>query len=219
MNTEEESKFTNLNSEIQINNFNNIINSVLMGTIKSNYPLNEIPLIDKLPLFLFVIGLSFGDKININKIKNDCSLCSEEYDYIVNFNLDYEYDNIPDNINHPFILTLNSFENPYTVCFHYPKIKNEINVINKDVSLILSELIIYLRDYNGIDIPKDEWPEIIKWLNLEDKLKISENINLLNKYGTEIKFSTKNCMNPSCNLEKISLKTEDIFTNTLLNRQ
>ena len=219
MNTEEESKFANYNTDLNsVNNFNTIINSVLTGTIKSNYPINELPLIDKLPLFLFVIGLSFGDKININKISKDCENCLEEYEFIVNFNTDGSYDIMPENAVHPFIITLNSFENPYTACFHYPKIKNENTVSNKDVSTVLSDLIVYLRDHNGVDIPKEEWAELIKWINLEDKLKISENINTLNSFGTTMKFPTGSCKNPGCNLQNVTIKTEDLFTNSLLNR-
>jgi hypothetical protein len=219
MNTEEESKFANYNSDLSsVNSFNVIINSVLNGTVKSNYPINELPLFDKLPLFLFIIGISFGDKININKIKKDCEDCTEEYEFIINYNSDGVYTIMPETKNHPFVITLESFEHPYTVCFHYPKIKNETSIANKDISLVLSDLIIYLRDNNGIDIPKEEWAELIRWINLEDKLKISENINTLNSFGTTIKFPTTNCTNPGCKLQEVVVKTEELFTNSIFNR-
>ena len=213
LNTDEETKLTqlgNANGE----KLNATVNTILSNVIKSDIPFSEVPVIDKIPLFNFVIGLTYNDKVYINRL-TDCKNCSPDLNWEVAYNAEGTYDTPKNEDIYPFIIKLTSYEQEYTVCFHYPKIKNEDAVNEKEISNAISELVIYLRDNNGIDIPKEDWEEIFAWLNVDDKSKKSECLTSYNKYGTTMKFSCKNCPAPDCNNEYVEVKTEKLFATAM----
>jgi len=210
LNTEEEAKLTEIKDSTSLNK---VINSIFETAVKSNVPTIEMPLIDKLHVFSFILGISYGDKIQINDLI-DCKNCRDEYPININFLKDLNPLVISDEIQLPFKISLNSFDNKYELCFNIPKIKDEENIYNKDISEVISGLIIFLRDENGVDVPKEEWKEMMKWLSLEDKQAISDSLNKINIYGSSLQYIVDDkCNNPNCCMkgEKISLKIEDIY--------
>jgi hypothetical protein len=210
LNTEEEARLTEIKDSASLNK---VINSIFETAVKSNVPTIEMPLIDKLHVFSFILGISYGDKIQINDLI-DCKNCRDEYPININFLKDLNPIVVSDEIQLPFKINLNSFDKKYELCFNIPKVKDEENIYNRDISEVISGLIIFLRDENGIDVPKEEWKEMMKWLSLEDKQAISDSLNKINIYGSSLEYIVDNkCTNPNCCMkgEKVSLKIEDIY--------
>jgi hypothetical protein len=210
LNTEEEGKLTEIKDTQSLNQ---IINSIFETAIKSNVPTIEMPMIDKLHIFSFILGISYGDKIQINDLV-DCKSCRDEYPININFLTDITAKTLPEDIGLPFKVQLTSFDTKYELCFNLPKVKDEESIYNRDISEVITSLIIFLRDEKGVDVPQEEWKEMMKWLSTEDKKKISDNLNKINLYGDSFECSIDDkCNNPNCQIKnkKVNLKIEDIY--------
>lgn len=209
LNTEEESKLTQIKDATSLNS---IINSIFQTAIKSNISINEMPIIDKMYVFAFILSISYVKEINANDLI-DCEDCNENYPNIINFIDDIKINQLEKN-KIPFKVTLKSFDIPYELCFNIPKIKNENSIYNKDVSEIISSITVYLRDDKGVDVPQEEWIDIFKWINNDDKKIITEILTDISSYGEKINVEINKCNNPSCRLQGKCKKIpmEDLFT-------
>lgn len=214
VNTEEEARLLDLQSKQ--GSFNEVVNSVLSSAVKSNFPVSELPLLDKLPLFVFLLSISFESKVNVSDVVTNCGACSTEYSFDVNLVSDAFYEKIPNSEEYPFVVQLSSYDEPHTVCFSYPQIKNEVNTTTLDVSKVLSDLVVYLKNSKGHDVPKEQYKEMFRWLNTEDKKSISSKISNFNSYGQNVKFSTVHCSNPNCTNEEATVKVESLFSKALI---
>jgi hypothetical protein len=209
LNTEEESKLTQIKDAASLNS---IINSIFQTAIKTNISINEMPLIDKMYVFIFILNISYVKEIKINDLIS-CEDCNDDYPYNVNFIDDLKINKLDKNVA-PFKLSLVSFDQSYELCFNLPRIKNENSIYNKDVSEIISSITIYLRDEKGVDVPQEEWSEMLKWIDNEDKKKITEILTNVSSYGEKINLEINNCNNPSCRLKGKTQKIpiEELFT-------
>lgn len=210
LNTEEEAKLTEIKDAQSLNK---TINVIFETAIKSNIPIIEMPIVDKLHVFSFILGISYGDQIQINDLI-ECKNCRDEYPINIHFLKDLQTNIISDEIKIPFKIKLQSLDKPYELCFNIPKIKDEDNIYNKDISEIISGLTIFLRDENGVDVPQEEWREMMKWLSSDDKKKISDCLNSINSYGDSFNLTINdNCKNPNCCMKnkKVKIKIEDIY--------
>lgn len=210
LNTEEEAKLTEIKDAASLNK---TINSIFETAIKSNVPIFEMPLIDKLHVFSFILGISYGDKIQINDLI-ECKNCRDDYPININFLKDLNPLILSDEVQLPFKISLNSFDEKYELCFNIPKVKDEENIYNRDISEIISGLILFLRNESGVDVPKEEWKDMMKWLSSEDKKAISDCLNKISYYGNSLEYTIDDkCNNPNCCMkgEKVDLKVEDIY--------
>lgn len=210
LNTEEEAKLTEIKDAASLNK---IINTIFETAIKSNVPTIDMPIIDKLHVFSFILGISYGDSIQINDLIN-CKNCRDDYPININFLSDLQSNVVPNDIKIPFKVTLNSFDQPYELCFNIPKIKDEDNIYNRDISEIISGLAIFLRDEKGVDVPQEDWKDMMKWLSMDDKKSISECLNLIGSYGDSFDCVIDDkCHNPNCCMKnkKVKIKIEDIY--------
>lgn len=214
MNTEEEGKL--LDGQNKNATFTETVNTVLSSAVKSNYPVQELPLVDKLPLFVFLLSLTFENSVDVSDVVEGCGACSKEYKYEVSLTQDAFYEKIPNNEEYPFVVSLESYGEPHTVCFNYPKIKNEVKTQNIDVSKALTELAVYLKNSSGHDVPQEQWKDMFNWLSQKDKKAISEKLSKFNKYGSYVKLQTTNCTNPNCTLKEVQVKVESLFSKVLV---
>jgi hypothetical protein len=171
-----------------------------------------MPLIDKMYVFAFILNISYIKEIQVNDLVN-CEDCNDSYPYNIDFIKDLKINSLEKN-KIPFRVTLTSFYEKYELCFNLPKIKNENSINNKEVSEIISSLTLYLRDEKGIDVPQEEWSELLKWIKTDDKKQIVEILGDVSSYGETINLEINNCNNPSCRLKgknkKISI--EELFS-------
>ena len=210
LNTEEESKLSGINNS---DTLNSNINVIFETAIKSNVSIYEMPLIDKMYVFAFILGISYTDNLVINDLIK-CTTCKDEYPYNISFLRDLKLQKLSDDINVPFKITLTSFEDPYELCFNLPKIKNEAFFYNRDISEIISSITIYLRDKDGVDVPKEEWSDLMKWISNDDKKNITEILTRVNSYGENFDLIVDDkCKNPNCCMknESIKIKIDDLF--------
>lgn len=210
LNTEEEAKLAEIKDAESLNK---IINNVFETAIKSNVSVIDMPLVDKLHVFSFILAISYSDTIQVNDLI-DCKNCRDEYPININILKDIKHGIISNDIKIPFKITLSSFDDPYELCFNIPKIKDEDNLFNKDISEIISGLTLYLRDKNGVDIPQEEWQDMMKWISSDDKKQISDILGKMNSYSESFTYVVDDkCKNPNCctKNKSIKLKIEDIY--------
>jgi hypothetical protein len=177
-----------------------------------------MPLIDKMYVFAFILGISYSDIIQVNDLIN-CKTCKDEYPYQISFLNDLKPEILKQDITVPFKVTLTSFDDPYELCFNLPKIKNEKFFYNRDISEIISSITLYLRDKDGVDIPKEEWADVMKWISNEDKKMITEILTKVNYYGENFNLTIDDkCKNPNCCMrgESISFKIDDLFSKLII---
>jgi hypothetical protein len=196
LNTEEESKLSQIKDSTTLNS---TINTIFQTAIKSNISISDMPIIDKMYIFAFILNISYVKQINANDLIN-CEDCNDKYHNNIDFIDDIKINCLEPNKT-PFNLTLESFDKPYHLCFNLPKIKNENSIYNKDVSEIISSITVFLRDEKGIDIPQEEWIEIFKWINNDDKKRITEILTDISSYGENVNLKIEKCSNPSCRIK------------------
>jgi hypothetical protein len=196
LNTEEESKLSQIKDSTTLNS---TINAIFQTAIKSNISISDMPIIDKMYIFAFILNISYVKQINANDLIN-CEDCNDKYRNNIDFIDDIKI-NCLESSKTPFNLTLESFDKPYQLCFNLPKIKNENSIYNKDVSEIISSITVFLRDEKGIDIPQEEWIEIFKWIDNDDKKRITEILTDISSYGENVNLKIEKCNNPSCRIK------------------
>ena len=215
LNTEEESKLSGINNS---DTLNSSVNAIFETAIKSNVSIYEMPLIDKMYVFAFILGISYSDTIQVNDLIN-CKTCKDDYPYKISFLNDLKLEKLKEDISVPFKVTLTSFEDPHELCFNLPKIKNEKFFYNKDISEIISSITLYLRDKDGVDIPKEEWSDVMKWISNDDKKAITEILTNVNYYGENFNLIVDDkCKNPNCCMrgESVTFKIDDLFSKLII---
>lgn len=223
--TEEESKLANMKSN---RDFFSILNQILDSCIKSDISVSALSEIDKIPLFLFLMGLTYGGEVNIGPI-NGCPTCTPNT--IVNINIldDLNIAYIPEDYEYPLKVKLNSVPEGEIV-FHFPRITNEATMFNdngKDFSKQITELAIDIKAQkkNGQQVAKSEWEAVLKYIDNNDKGAVSKKLNEFSKFGLVMTIKKFNCSKGvDCDqttkdsipldLEKVMLSLRDKITKT-----
>lgn len=184
------------------------INKSLDAIIKTkNVSVNDLSLIDKLALFIYVIAITYGSTINIAD-KLDCKACvkegSEKTKVIVNILDDLEIKYVPDDYEYPFKVKLNNYKDcDITVVYEYPTIRLEnffIDEEDSDVVEAIKSLIIdvYGKKANGNPVQKTERDGLLKFLSVEDRVAIRDKISDFSKYGIQLTTTKYSCTNNKC---------------------
>ena len=123
-NTEDELKISKIKS---IDDFNRICNEIFMSCIKSDIDVYELALVDKLPLFVFILVITYGSKVSVKSLM-DCEQCEkdETVDVTVDLLNDLEYKYLPEEMDYPFSLKLTSYpKDNISIRYVYPSLKHE----------------------------------------------------------------------------------------------
>lgn len=219
-NTEDELKISKIKS---IDDFNRICNEIFMSCIKSDIDVYELALVDKLPLFVFILVITYGSKVSVKPLM-DCEQCEndETVDVTVDLLKDLEYKYLPDDLEYPFTLKLTSYpKDNIQIRYVYPSLKHEKffldtaetdNLINS-----LRHIIIELKGKktNGKEITKNDLSDIIKFLNADDKTKIRKTIADISSYGLNLETDRYECSKEKCIYNKERKKIFLTFENIL----
>jgi hypothetical protein len=210
-NTEDEIKITKITG---IEDFNRICNEIFISCVKSDIDIYELSLVDKLPLFIFILVITYGSKVSIKSLM-DCDICkdNDNIDIQVDLLKDLEYKYMPDDIEYPFIVKLSSYpKDDITIKYVYPSLKHEKFFVEQRADNLfesLRHIIIELKGKknNGKDVTKNDLNDIIKFLNANDKNSIKKNISEMTKYGINLETEKYVCSNQNCvyNKEKKSV--------------
>ena len=219
-NTEDELKISKIKS---IDDFNRICNEIFMSCIKSDIDVYELALVDKLPLFIFILVITYGSKVSVKSLM-DCEQCEndESVDVTVDLLNDLEYKYLPEEMEYPFSLKLTSYpKDNISIRYVYPSLKHEKFFIDTSESdnLInsLRHIVIELKGKksNGKEITKNDLSDIIKYLNAEDKTKIRKTISDISSYGLNLETDRYQCSKEKCVYNKERKKIFLTFENIL----
>jgi hypothetical protein len=219
-NTEDELKISKISTT---DDFNRVCNEIFQSCVKTDIDIYELSLVDKLPLFVFILVITYGSKVSIKKLM-DCEICENDKDIDVSVDLlnDLEYKYLPDNMEYPFSVNLTSYpKDDITIKYVYPSLKHEKFFLDNSSDNLFESLryiIVELKGKkaNGKEVTKNDLSDIIKFLNAEDKMKIRKNMNEISNYGINLETDKYQCSNINCiyskERKKIFLTFENILT-------
>ncbi len=207
----------------------NLITNILDGCIKSNFPVSELPIIDKIPLFFFILAISYGSHIEIGPIEN-CKTCIPGTTKVkINFLTDFKINHFPEENNsvfqYPKVINLTSYpEKKITAIVEMPVVRDEkvITEMPSNKEDLIIKLRAIITKINGFDketteaIEPSEWNEILAFLSTEDKNKIREALDSITaEYGISyaVKLDAKHCSNENCSMlsREVTLSIQDIL--------
>lgn len=191
-----------------INSFNKICNELFEKCIVSDIDVKSMPIVDKIPVFIFLVGASLEKKINLKEVINCSSEKAKDIDFLIDVKelrdrvkqLDRK------NFKYPFELKLSTFPN-VKLKYIYPRISEESyfisdNDIDEDnVSKLYSEITKEISgEVDGTPVTFDDLHEVMKWMSLDDKKAMRNNIDSMNQYTIDLtyKYSEHCSMGAKC---------------------
>ena len=192
------------------------INIVLNDCIRSKVDIEQLALIDQMPLLLFLIGISFGGN---SEFEIECDACQKNFKHKIDIAKDIEIKYLPDTFNSRATLIFDhSFETPINARITFPRLKyvdlffdTKADRVEQYKSILSIE-----RPYDMDDKEYDRYAtDVINNLNADDKSKIRDYLEEFNKYGATFEIIKPVCQNPDCeNYQKprhLPLELDDIF--------
>lgn len=192
----------NARFELTISDFLRIINSAINNCIISDVALEDLAIVDKVPLLIKLISMSYGGKL---KVIQECTSCDKEYSIDINLTKDFIMNYVSDNFSVPKRITLKSFSFPVEVDLTIPTVDSEQYFAGDSLDLIKQfEALIsdaYGTKPDGDEISKKDIPMIIEGLDKKDKETIKEYIKSFEDIGTNLELKPiRLCDNKKCDL-------------------
>jgi len=214
MSSKEENLFYEDAQHMTIERFNSIITQVLSICVRSNINTNKLYSIEKLPLFIFILSLTYE---NIRQFKLICDFCSKEY--LINKDIkSIKTKYLPEELIIPMPITLEGYGYPINLLLHYPTIDEEDSFTNEelDVTTRIRFLVDKIEGVlpTGEQIEEKHYDDIMAYLDKEDIKKIKVVFDEIRSYGFDFE-ETLICDNKKCSGYKLeqkqSLNVEDFF--------
>ena len=222
MTTVEEQIFTDIAFKYMQKNiqspelFMNAITDVLNNCVKSKVDVKDLLIIDKIPLFLHVLILTYGSTFTTDFV---CSKCAQSFPHKISLK-DIPIITVPANTEYPRrIEILKSFEFPVTIYLQYPTIHFE-SLWLKDTPNVLSMFYALIADVEGTlpdgsPITMAYAKTIAENLHPDDKTQLKQFINDFGKYGADLSLDLEVCQNKTCEefsqVKKVSFDLENLF--------
>lgn len=194
--TIEESMFKNFGSQ----SFLLAIEAQMESCIKTNIPLQELSFIDKIPLYIFILAMTYGKDF---KIPCECEMCKREFNVDIDLQKDL-LDNlkyVPDDFEYPKKIKLVSYGGDMTAHYNFQNI-GQNNLITEKGTILDQMLILTKRitgtDENGKTITDAQRENLVKFLNDEDRKNFRNWIMEFGEFGTDLMVSKKVCANSAC---------------------
>lgn len=213
------------------------INEALNSVIKTNINIGQLSLIDKMSLLIFIFAVTYGNELDIADSIGECDTCvpesQKEYaeteglttnTVIIDLFKDLETKYVPDDFEYPFVITLESYEGSnITITVKYPTISDESIFTSEkaDISSIMRNLITNIdgTKANGNKVVKQEWDDIINFLNNTDKIKIKKKIEEFGDFGLQKKCTNFNCSRgEDCSLRKKNISEIEVNFETIMSK-
>ena len=200
------------------------LNRILRECIKTDINENTLSSIDKIPLVIFILAISYGELYNIGPIEG-CKTCTKSNKVMLNLLEDIEINYVPQTFSYPLKIRLNFEGADINLTMHYPRIMNEeivfdsSNIFEQIKSLIIS---IDGIKKNGKKVEISDYDSIITYLSKIDKDKIMDFLYNYSQFGIQTNTDKFKCSKAeeeakaSCELcknnSKIDINLETIFS-------
>ena len=186
-----------------------VLNTILNNCIKSSVNITQLPLIEKVPLFVKLVTLTYGSKL---EVEIECEDCEEKQKITIDLDKDLIIKRPKKNFKMSSVIELSSFDFPITMVISLPLIKDE-RFFSSDFDIIeqIKSMTVEIvgTKPDGTDITFEDLNLIISNLNKEDKAKIKKFVETFDEIGTDLKVKPKQtCFNVEC--EKYNTTNENI---------
>jgi hypothetical protein len=190
-------------NDLSINGFLKILNTAIDNCIKSDVSIYEIPIIDKVPLLIKLISLSYGNKL---KIAIPCDGCGKEHVVEINLDKDFVVNYVTDEFEVPKTIALTGFSFPVSVDVSIPTIEFEDAFGGEKAELLrqFEALIVdaHGQKPDGSEITIEDIPLIVENIEKEDKDKIKDYISSFEDIGTNLQLKPMVlCKEKTCSLK------------------
>lgn len=201
----------------------NLITNIIEGCVKSDFPISELPLLDKIPLFFFIIAISYGSMLNIGPV-DGCKTCIPGQTRVqLNYLEDIEIKRFESDIAYPRTINLTTYPNlRIKANIVMPVLRDEQILVNppskrEDLIIKLRAIISDIYGENletGESVTKGQMNEILAFLNVDDKEKIKEAVDgITTSYGVIYKAKIKNCSQENCSKmgQEVTITLQDLL--------
>lgn len=203
MNTEEEARLASISSA---DSFNKTIDVILSTAVRSNFPITSLSMVDKLPLFTFLLSISYAKSFDIEV---GCSLGCKRSISIE----ELEIEKIDENVHYPFEDDVQvSNGDSYHIRYRYPSIGDGAKN-GDDVSDLLTNILINVESSSGEVLPKKDWREFVNWLSLPAKRIIGEKLDSFSSKGTFYLYDAR-CSREDCDFSG-KIRVDSILLNLM----
>lgn len=201
--------------------FLSVITECLKGCVRTNIDIKYLMLIDKIPMFLFLLNISYQNSKDI-KISIPCPECGKAHEKKVDLKDVIKIRYLPKDFKYPLSITTDkSYATKYLIEYDSPTFEHEPLIEQEEIeaSQLLHNLIVNIEDISGGSVEKSEWFEIINYLDYDDKIKFKNKIEeITNNYGTDTKIDFT-CENKGCMIynkpSKADIPLDQIFINII----
>lgn len=179
-------------------NYTVMMNKLLDSCIKTNTGVNKLSVIDQIPLFLFVIKISYGNVHVITVVCNECG--AEETHVKMDIEKDIKIKYINDKTIKRSTFPIKTFGKELAMKLYLPKVEHtfiydtESTKSDEEQLLELTESITG-ESPDGTPVTPDDYIEIIKNLSSDDRIAIRKWLNEIGEYGTDLNVVKSFCKN------------------------
>ena len=216
-------RFTSI-EESMFKNFSDMdfliaIEQQMDSCLKTNISLSDLSFIDKLPLYFFLIAITYGQYFEIDY---ECPVCQKSHLMKIDLQKDVidKFKYVPDDYEYPRVAKLSSFGGDINAHMHFQTI-GESNLI-ADKGTILDQMLILIKKVTGTTadgktLTPEQRENIIKYLDDKDRKVFRKWIEEFGKFGTDLIIEKKICGNSACEMNKKIEKILFPFADLMMN--
>jgi hypothetical protein len=211
-----------------------VMNKIIEKCVKTNVDYQQLALFDKVPLFVFIISLTYGNK---HKVTVECPTCrmkhiekmlsedkpvpfTETQEITIDLSKDVNIKYLPQNFKYPYPIKLKSYpKDDITAFFRGPLIMDEDFMFDDETSFDqqLTAFTIDVRGFfEGNPITENEHREIINNTGHEDRQTFRKFILDFSGHGSDMTLKDFQCNVKTCEKfaqdQEIDLPLDDVFT-------
>ena len=194
------------------------INRTLDNCIRSNVSVYDLSLIDKIPIFIKILTLTYGSK---HKFMLTCMECGKAFEHELDISK-LNVRSVPANYQYPKILPLkDSFKFPVTLTLSYPLIRDEALWTDDNATPVMKFVTMIQHAEgempDGTPLSEEHFTSIASNLGDDDKKEIKKFIIEFSKFGSDIKTNTLVCLDNKCasykKKQEVIIPIETLFLN------
>lgn len=182
--------------------FSEAIEPQIEACIKTNIKVGELSSIDKLAIYLFIIGKTYGQVFDVDVLCEDCRTSSKVK--AVDIINDIEIKRVPKDYVYPYKIEFETYKKEknlqVTAYFRFPKVK-EAGILDGTMNIYEQMLatVTSIVSGDGTEYSEEDKEKIIGNLNNNDRNKFRKFVQEFDEFGANLFIKNKKvCKNTKC---------------------
>jgi len=182
--------------------FSEAIEPQIEACIKTNIKVGELSSIDKLAIYLFIIGKTYGQVFDVDVLCEDCKTISKVKN--VDIIKDVEIKKVPKDYVYPYKIEFETYKKEknleITAYFRFPKVK-EAGILDGTMNIYQQMLatVTSVVSKEGQEYSEEDREKIIGNLNNNDRNKFRKFVQEFDEFGANLFIKNKKvCKNTKC---------------------